>query len=98
MRWWCQLECVTHVVELGRERLELGDALDDLGLLRVDELTDTFVRGAAVAAVPDGQQIADLLAAEAHLPSAGHEQQPGRGTVVVVAVARCRSRRWRQQA
>jgi hypothetical protein len=49
-----------HLHELRREALELCDAFGDLDLLVRDQLRDSLVRGPAVGAIPNRQQLREI--------------------------------------
>src|SRR5262245_58747305 len=68
------IERGANEVELLDEVLELGDARRDVGLLVVDELAHALVRRTAVRAGPDGEQLGNLVAAQAHLARPRDEQ------------------------
>src|SRR5690606_8155098 len=73
-----------------------GDALLELGDVRLGEPLD--VRAVARAIVPEAEQLRDLRDGEAEVAGAAHEAQAMHVGLAVVAIARRRSARGRDQA
>ena len=83
-------------VELAAELLELGDARVNLGGAALEQ--GGHVLTWRLAAVPEGDDLADLTEGEADGLGGADEREPPEGGVVVVAVARAGPGRGRQDA
>ena len=67
--------------------------MGNLVLLVVDQAADALARSCAVGAVPDREQLCDLVTGQTEVAGPRHEQQAGGRLVVVRPVARAGARR-----
>ena len=88
------MSCAGGVVQLVAERGQLVDLALGLGELLGDEVVEALLHGTAALAVPDADEVGDVLERAAELLGPGDERQPGERPVVVEPVAGVGAGRW----